>query len=515
LVVRVPGKPAERRALAGLLVARFAKLTRADKDRLLALGDDAFPPLLKAYLNTCYIYDAEKRGDSFPLYEKFHNIGDCLIKVTSRKRAADLMHTLDNVPANSSSKPLILSLLGEYGDPKPATPYFLREIKGASPLPSFEMYESVSWVSRDYVIHSTDPRAVALAMSWLKNPKANSQLRFESYVHLAGTGGEAGLRAVLAERHPRKLLRPLVERVENGYLNAGEFGSRTEVVAQRTDSKGRTYGLLRCGILGNAGDLWVAERAKGKWKDPLFAGVSDEPSRLMRTRKPPAPSTYKGLSAKQLVGGAWFGIVDDPDLSRDSTHCGLTDIEKKRLCLDLDKADTDADGDLDGVDPAPNAARRPLSDAEQVLATVFEARYHYDSGEGPALFRPAEGMQPFELLGRRGPTIWGSAKRDDPRFKPLVDCWERGVAFIGFGPPNMETVGATIAKRGIGRGIAAPDPKAKRWEDRIIGWNHDHTEAAVMISTSYGGLNGTGYYAVVRKFGLQWVVITMDMAYIS
>ena len=45
--------------------------------------------------------------------------------------------------------------------------------------------------------------------------------------------------------------------------------------------------------------------------------------------------------------------------------------------------DTDGDGDPDDIDPWPNAPNRKLSDAEEVLATAFEARYHFADGESP------------------------------------------------------------------------------------------------------------------------------------
>jgi hypothetical protein len=36
-----------------------------------------------------------------------------------------------------------------------------------------------------------------------------------------------------------------------------------------------------------------------------------------------------------------------------------------------------------------------------------------------------------------------------------------------------------------------------------------------MISTYYGGLNGSGYRVVVRKFGDQWLPVELKMEYVS
>jgi len=55
-----------------------------------------------------------------------------------------------------------------------------------------------------------------------------------------------------------------------------------------------------------------------------------------------------------------------------------------------------------------------------------------------------------------------------------------------------------------------PTPEASQG----IGRQH-HTEACVLISTCYGGLEGTGYGIKLRKIGEQWVVVWMEMEYIS
>ena len=76
---------------------------------------------------------------------------------------------------------------------------------------------------------------------------------------------------------------------------------------------------------------------------------------------------------------------------------------------------------------------------------------------------------------------------------PLEWCYEQGVGFLSF--------------RTVSEG--------KDWTTKYIRWNDDRTEAYVLISTYYGGLAGTGYGIKVRKFGDQFVVIWMEMEYIS
>jgi outer membrane protein assembly factor BamB len=490
----LPTGPYARRALAGRMVAIFPELDDADIKRLASLGDDAFPSLLKVYLDAAHAHDGvSASSSSYPLYEKMHEIGDVLTQVTTPKRTTDLLAALDKLDPKSSAKPLILALLAQHGDPNIITPYFIKELEGVK-TPGFEMYESNTYVAREFIINSKDPRAVAFMLKQLRDPQADSVLREEAYLHLAGTGGEEGLKAVLAERNRRTLLRPVAERVLSGYLNAGEFGNKTKPVAEHKDPAGGDWGLLKSGVLGSSGDLWLAQKVGEKWANPLFVGVSTLGVSNWAKPKPPEPK-FAGKTAKELADGAWFmALVGNPDLSKDTDGDGLTDIEEKRLGTDPAKADTDGDGDPDGVDPWPNAPTRPLSDAEQVLAAVFEARYHFDDSEGVGIFFAPTGMKPFEMTGRRGTMIWLDTDGKRDWATPLEQCYEQGVAFIRFGESQ--------------------DAK-KPWEERVIHWSTDHSQASVEISTYFGGLNGTGYRAVVKKFGKDWVVTFMRMSYVS
>ena len=136
---------------------------------------------------------------------------------------------------------------------------------------------------------------------------------------------------------------------------------------------------------------------------------------------------------------------------------------------------------------------KPVTDLQKVLAATYEARYHFDEHEGPALLSLPTDVKPFELIGRTGTVLWESG--DGARnFTELQNCYEKGVTMIGFHAEKRD---------------------AKSWEDKLVTWNKNRTEATLIISTYYGSLNGTGYRAVVRKIGSDWVVVSMDMAYIS
>lgn len=481
-----------RAVLAAQLVAKFDQLDDADQRRLFELGDAAFEPLLKEYLATCASYDA-KAGtgtDTYPLYSRFHDIGNLLEQVTTASRGTDLLKVFAENRAPNSAQPLLLTLLAKHGKPEDVTPYFLRALEGVA-TPGFEMYESVTYVARGYISNSTDPRAVAFMLKQLRDPKADEVLRYEAYVRLAGTGGEEGVKAVLAERKSRQLLRPVADRA---LANYSAQGARAKPVSEKTSADKKVWGLLHIGVLGGGSDLWLAERVNGNWTNPWFLGVSSEG--VSSWVEPPVKEpTILGETGATLEKSNWLELLQrDKTYTKDGDSDGLTDLAEWRLGTDAGKSDTDGDGDHDGVDPWPNAPGRPISDAERVLAAVFEAKYHQADNEWPAVFFAPKGMKPFEMVGWAGPVIWLEGSR--ARWShPLEWCYQQGVAFIRF---SEFTEG-----------------ESKPWEERVIKWNNDRTEATVGISTYYGGLNGSGYKAVVRKFGSEWIVVRMDLEYVS
>jgi len=492
----LPTDTLARRALANDLVAHFAELDEEDRSRLADLKSDAFAPLLTALLKTTKKFDLVKEKVSMhaeQLDRQFRIMGQLLPKVTTAANTPQLLDALSAQSEESSAKPILLTLLQQFADPAVITPYFLKQIAGER-SPGYELYESTSYIAREYIINSQDPRAIAFMTDQLKNPNADRVLRQEAYWHLAGTGGDKGAELVLSMRKKRAFLPPLEERVTKGFLGAGEFSRKTNEVAQRTDATGKTYGLLTSGVLGNGNDLWFAEKVNGEWVHPLFTGVSTGKVSGF-VKHPPPPPTIAGKTAEQLVHGDWLeALLNNEEIHRDTDHDGLTDLEEKRLGTSLDNRDTDGDGGPDSIDPWPNAAPRELNDDEQILAAVFEARFHFDKSAGTAIFYAPWNMKPFEMPGREGPTMWVPANHGDELTSPLEQCYQFGVAFVGF---------------------ANPDVERKSGSKEVIEWNRDRTEATTLISVYYGGLNGTGYTASVRKFHGQWVVTSLKMTFIS
>lgn len=483
----LPATSSGRQAVARRMVARFGDLDAADIRRLVNLKDDAFPALLDEYLATCNAYDvaSKSKKDTYPLYSKYHDMGDALTRVTGKGRTPELMKALDRNP-KSTAVTLLLTLLSQHGDPKVIAPYFLRELEGRE-TPGFEMYESNTYVARQYIANSSDPRAVAFMLRQLRDPKGDGTQRFEAYVNLPRTGGEAGRDAVRELRAKRTLLPPLAERVLKGYLHAGEYGAKPKLIAEKTDAQGQAWGLMESGVIGSHGDLWLVRKANGEWTEPLFTGVSS--AGVSRWAKGAKEPTVGGKTGPQLVKADWLGILaDNPEIRRDADGDGLTDLVEKRLETDPKRVDTDGDGDSDAVDPWPNAAVGAQTEEQKVLAAVFDARYFLNMGQGPALVYLPKGMKRFEMPGRAGVSIWADGENDNWS-RPLEQCYDQGVGMVNF-------TGA-------------------REKKELITWSKDRKTASLGIRIYYGGLNGTGYDAIVQKFGDEWFVVSLRMAYIS
>jgi len=418
-----------------------------------------------------------------------------LPKVVTGRRTPQLVAAYRKCAAKAIEEDLLVNLLATHGSPDQVVPLFLEFLQNERGTGENALLK--------YIAYSEHPDAVKYMIGQLKDPNAKRDRREAAYVNLVRTGGKAGLDAVLAQRRSRTLLRPLEQRLELGKVGSREKDlshfeeyrrlTQSNLVEERTDDQGRTWGLLQSSILGSHGDLWIARKVDGHWVEPRFSGVSVQGVTSWAKPKPPEP-TVGGKTGRELAQGAWFNVLPgNPDLQRDSDGDGLTDVAEQRLGTDPHNKDTDGDGDPDDIDPWPNAPPRKLSDAEQVLAAAFEARYHFADGESPAIFFAEGGMKPFEMVGWAGPVIWRS-KRDDENWSlPLEWCYQQGVGFLRFG---------TVSE-------------GKDWTGKIIRWNGDHTEAYVLISTYYGGLEGTGYGIKLRKIGEQWVVVWMEMEYIS
>ncbi|HWD37250.1 MAG TPA: hypothetical protein VG944_00245 [Fimbriimonas sp.] len=87
----------------------------------------------------------------------------------------------------------------------------------------------------------------------------------------------------------------------------------------------------------------------------------------------------EGMTGEQLLSADWIKIlVGNPLFSKRSDASGFTDLERARLGIPRQTADTDNDGDIDSIDPWPNApnraAERSRADSCSRLRSAFPLR---------------------------------------------------------------------------------------------------------------------------------------------
>ena len=481
----VPAEARSRRSVARRMIRDVELLDDEDLERLNKLGEAALVPTLAAYLKASIAFDAsENRPGASGAIDTFFRLEHVLDHVATRQGWRKYMTALETLPRKSRARLWLERHIGEWGPPAAVTPVFISELKKSEGLSIDDTNNS--W-AESYISASSDPAAVSYMIAALSDPRADPTLREDAYVNLARTGGAAGLRAVIAARHKRSTIEPLASRVLNG-LSPKYSGARSKVLRQRRDEAGREWGLLQSDALGNYQDLWLAEKINGHWRHPLFSGVSLSPPYRWDSKLPLVEPKIDGKTGLQILAGDWLHLlINEAAIHRDTTGSGMTDIEKQRLGLNPATKDTDGDGESDDLDPWPNAASRPLTEAERVLSAVFEARYHFSDSDGVAVFEAPPNVKPFEMPGRTGPTIW-LADHDSRKLEtPLEQCFGNGVIFISFGSPNDTPSGE---------------------DEDLIQWNATKTEASVMIVTSRTGLIHNGIVVTARKFGDQWVVVS-------
>lgn len=486
----IPADEAGKRKMAESMVAKYAELDAFEVKRLETLGDAAFDAVLDAFMKSSAASDKDYNSDAGSHYD---DLGQLLTKIAKPAHADKLLTAFKTTKADMNSRSFLLRMLAKVGDPEVIVPYFLGVLRN-QPTPGFEMYESDTFVARSYITASKHPLATEYMVGIVGDKKADEVVRMQAYWHAAGTGGEAGLAAVLKERRTREVLPPVAERLELGDMGKSPRDRKMSTLLEEAkDATGKSWGLVQSGVLASRGDLWIVEKSGDKWINPIFLGVTlDGVSNWAKPK--PAERTVAGQTAAQVKAGGWKKLIPpDSSLTKDDDKDGLTNIMERRLGTDPAKADMDGDGDLDGVDPMPNAADAPKTDAEQILAAVMEARYHFNERNWPAVLSAEADGKPFEMVGWRGPVIWAIGGRSWEG--ELEQCYEQGVGFISFHEVSKD--------------------KSLPWADRCIKWDGTKTYARVEIATYYGGLNGTTYGGVVKKFGDKWVVIAMSMTSVS
>jgi len=366
------------------------------------------------------------------------------------------------------------------GDPRLFVPVFVRSLRRLPPE------KQVETAVLDAVSHSSHPQAVAFMLQVLRDPKAPVAWRQEAFSHLPGIGGARGLEAVRRARPARAERKPWFERVD---LAAH---ARTEEQITRSDSRGRTWMLFQSVILGNWSDLFVVEKTASGWGRPLFTGAWTD-----RTPSRRAPTRFRGIPIAQLRNTEWIRIFpDDPTIREDSDGDGLTNVVEARLGTDPGKADMDGDGMGDAIDSCPNAAPRPLGDAEKIVAACVEARFFLQDWDAPAVLNVKD-VQPFELYGYSSILLWP----DDSRKQSQSGIFGDGMLSIGIYSPGLRSGRAPPAKGPSKRSVIEYDPDGKTARTSIYSYS--------------GGVDGDSVEVKLKKMGVEWFVVDMEMHGVS
>jgi hypothetical protein len=386
-----------------------------------------------------------------------------------------LLDTIRQVESEWWRDRVLVPLLMAHGDVEQATPFFLAQIKK-------EKQPERGSSSLEAISKSSHPEAVKFLIEALNNPTAPSTWRRAAFIHLAGTGGDAGLEAVrnaMPKAGPRSRWQT---RVDPGAT------TRRSKPKEAKDAKGRTWVLFQSGVLGNYSDYYMAEKVGSKFREAIFLGFYDQ-----RTWDKEAPQEHRKIPMAKLVSTEWIKLFpDDAEVRKDADADGLADLVEERLGTDPKVADTDRDGLKDDVDPCPNASPRAMGDREKIVAAAVAAQFFENDWGVPAVIS-VEKVEPFEMAGYPGPLIWTVG----PREGTLGSMYGGGVNRIAFSPLRRD-FDQKIAENADWLEISA-----------------DGKTAHTMISRYSGGLNGEGVEVVLRKVGDDWFVTDLIMRYVS
>ena len=208
----------------------------------------------------------------------------------------------------------------------------------------------------------------------------------------------------------------MLQRTQRGADALQRFEQRTEAprgwkkLCQVTDRESVKYRTFRYGSpcnraaaengdlrIANAGlGLWGRVGGNGRWSSPFWVSAQPLGTKL----------SIRKLAGDRVVVKGEHAEVEFPldDARRDSDRDGIPDTVEEMLGTDPSSSDTDADGVLDGDDPAP-LIRPTSSEAGEVrrAALFYATRFSYRTRDAPLLVLQGEG--PDEELAGVAPVV--------------------------------------------------------------------------------------------------------------
>jgi len=208
-------------AIAEHLLAQHAELNGPGLARLAALGDEAFPPILRAYLREGNrVARQVPRPDLGPYFA----LRKALEQVSSLKRGKDLLAALEHASSGNYVRNDLMSLVRQFSAPKEVVPYFLACLRPPHPDSIVPVY---------YLADSTDPRAIKFMLERLGDAWADRETRELAYLNLARTDGAEGARVVFRARlKPKGPLR--LSKTDAEQVVAAAFEARFHFVENNT-----------------------------------------------------------------------------------------------------------------------------------------------------------------------------------------------------------------------------------------------------------------------------------------
>lgn len=478
----LPTGDAARRALAQRLVRGYSRLSVDQKRDLEKLGHVAIDAEIDGFVQASQREaksesDDAKAGAGQDDFDECSMLGRLIFENAQAGDTDKLIAAIAQTPSPWWRGPLVQTLALK-GDMAKATPVFIERLEKAAPEDWDNTLHDVFAAIRG-LAGSNDPRAVDYLLKKLNDPTARTEIREAAYWNLAATGGERGVRAVLALRDSGRTVPADFEtRMELASIpeTPAKNPRRPEpLVATHRQPDGTLYGLVESPVLGSFYDLWLVRWEDGRWRHPLFTGVTARPPQRPSKRRNPDEKA-SAAETRALLDGGWISkFIGNPALEKDSDGDGLTDLEEARLGTDPNRTDTDGDGIPDARDANPLVAPRPLTEDERVIQAAFEARYHFHDHRDLPMSVSIEGHAPMELYGSGGYVL----PTEKDRFATL----------FGLGPAFVRI---------------QLDPKPDPHGDRVVH-----------ISTTYARVNGAGYVLTLRRIGDDWIVVSGQMEWIS
>ncbi len=482
-LIQIPKDPSEREKLATRLVRDFELLDDRERDLLIPLAQEAVGPLLERYAKWVGEMESfegkrgsDRRGRSQALYGLLEtDAAQRLDKMLTKADTPLLLETIEQVQSEWWRERVLVPLLVAHGDLEQAAPFFLEQLKK-------EKEPARGSSSLAAISKSTHPEAVKFLIEALNDPKAPSAWRRTAFIHLAGTGGDAGVAAV-RNAMPKPGPRPRWQSRVDPLAKTGRDKPK-----EGKDAKGRSWILFQSGVLGNYSDYFMAEKVGSKIGEAIFLGFFDESTWNEKPAK-----MHRNIPVAKLTSTEWIKIFpDDAEVRKDTDSDGQTDLVENRLGTDPKVADTDRDGLRDDVDPCPNAAPKSMSDREKIVAAAVAAQFFEIDWRVPAVISVAK-VAPFELAGYPHPLIWTVGRREGH----LASMYGAGVNVISFEP--------------VRRDFSQRIPKDTDW----LKISADGKTAHTLISRYSGGLNGEGVEVVLRKVGDEWFVTDLITRFVS